>query len=136
MCKDKNGAKERFTYIFIGMKQSQCHFVLGFNTFRHLISTFIFSDKKWNEYTVTTNLIQPLTSKATQSQQDRIFCDTYIHTYIHTYIYSFHRSLRLSQDNGMWNMSWSYDKTKHTKYMKKKRNLHNINAFVRYRDTI
>ena len=26
-------------------------------------------------------------------------------SYIHTYIYSFHRSLRRSQDNGMWNMS-------------------------------
>jgi len=28
-----------------------------------------------------------------------------LHTYIHTYIYAFHRSLRLSQDNRMWNMS-------------------------------
>jgi hypothetical protein len=77
MCKDKNGAKERFTYIFTGMKQSQCHFDLGFNTFRHLVSIYIFPDEKLNEYTVTTNLIQPLTPNATQSQQDRIFCDTH-----------------------------------------------------------
>ena len=27
---------------------------------------------------------------------------------IHTYIYAFHRSLRLSPDNRMWNMSKTY----------------------------
>ena len=29
-------------------------------------------------------------------------------TYIHTYIHTFHRSLRLSPDNRMWNMSKAF----------------------------
>jgi hypothetical protein len=36
---------------------------------------------------------------------DDTYTYTYIHTYIHTYIYSFLKSPRMSQDNGIWNMS-------------------------------
>jgi len=40
---------------------------------------------------------------------------TYIHIYIHTYIYTFHRSLKLSPDNRMWNMSKTHKSIKDTK---------------------
>jgi len=38
----------------------------------------------------------------------REYMQTYIHKYTHTYIYAFHRTLRLSPDNRMWNMSKTY----------------------------
>ena len=36
-------------------------------------------------------------------------CERLGFTYVHTYVYKFHRSLRMSPDNRMWNMSQAYN---------------------------